>query len=351
MNIKITLAALSALALCSCTNNMKRVTKAEFSGEDLTAIARVERNSDSKAVKLKIKEDVSWEIYGGESIEQINFKKPLSKGKKAGEYEVDVPNGGRYYFQLITSKGNAILSERQLPMAGGYNFRDLGGRRTKDGRYVKWGKIFRSDDLFNLTDDDLSYLSSIPIKSIVDFRRDDEIMEAPDKLPESVEHIYAYSISPGNMNETMAKADPSQLEDVFIEEMLQMNVRMVTDPKIVEQYRKFFALLANDDNMPTIFHCAAGKDRTGMAAALILYALGVDDETILRDYLRSNTLLAGKYSSIIEKNPAFEPLMVVHQDYLKAGLDQINSSYGSVDSYLQDVLEVDIDAIREKYLY
>lgn len=345
-------AVVGAVALYMCNSTMKRVKVAEFSGDDLTAIAHIKRERVSKEAKFVIEKDMKWELYLGRSVEEIELGAPILKGDKAGSYDVPLPERGvRYYFQLITPKGNAILAERLLPMEGGYNFRDLGGMRTQEGRYVKWGKILRSDGLDRLEAADLHYLASIPLKSVVDFRYDREVEEAPDRLPHTVDNLYSYSVKPGSFYDFMAEVGDNPQKEQMVAEMKAMNIRMVTQSEIVEQYRKVFALLMNDEDVPLMFHCSAGKDRTGLAAALILHTLGVDWERIIEDYLESNLHLGDKYREEIEENPVMESLMVVKRKYIEAGMEKVKEQYGSIDSFVENELRVDVKAFRERFLY
>lgn len=336
----------AALAV-SCGGS--RTGHAGFSGEDMTGIVEIHREKETKSASVEVKEDMEWTLYAGPSVEQIDLSSYLCQYRADGTFPLEVPREGRSYFQLETPRGSAILAERHLPMEGGYNFRDLGGYRTTEGRYVKWGKFIRSDDMKGLTDSDLRYLASIPIRTVVDFRTEMEVELAPDRHPATVENSVALTVNPGNIigvpdGEITTSEHAVQL-------MEQMYRLMVSDQGVIEQYRRFFALLQEEKNIPLLYHCSAGKDRTGMASALILYALGVDSETVMKDYLLSNHYLGDKYASAIEAAPAARPMMEIQPSYLQAGLDEIKKLYGSVESYLTEQLKVDIPAFRDKYLY
>lgn len=333
----------------SC-NNSKNATHAEYAGDDLSGVARVVRDKQTKAASLNVEADGKWKLYAGTAVDSIDFSKPILEGEGKGTFAIPVSNTVRSYFQLVTDNGKAILAERHLPMTGGFNFRDLGGFKTTDGRYVKWGKIIRSDDLFHLTDADLTYLSSLPLISVVDFRSETEVQQAPDKLPESVTSYYPYSISPGNLSS--ASMDMSSLESLKGDTvMMQINEMLVSDTASIKRYRDYFALLQNEKNVPLLFHCSAGKDRTGMAAALTLFALGVDEETIMKDYLSSNEYLGDKYGEYIAKYPALKSLFEVRPKYIQAGIQWAKNEYGSMENYITKVLGADINKLREMYLY
>lgn len=345
-SLNITLLLFSLLFMVSCNNNLK---KAEYSGSDISDKVFITRDKQTKQASLVIDVEGKWSIYVGNTVESIDLSKALIMGEGRGIYSLAVSDTIRNYFQLVTQEGNTILAERHLPMKGGYNFRDLGGFRTQDGKYVKWGKVFRSDELHNLTDADLIYLKNIPLISIVDFRSETEIASAPDKNPASVLRNYALSINPGNLTsvDEIANLPEDKLKNI----MLDINRMLVTDSVCVDQYRTFFSLLQDEKDTPLMFHCTAGKDRTGMGAALFLYSLGVDEEDILQDYLSSNIYLKEKYADFTTLYPQFKSLMGVSPEYLKAGLDEIKTQYGSIDSYLTKTLNVDLNKMRELYLY
>lgn len=331
--------------LASCN---KEVTPG-YEGEDLTKVAKITRDKETKEASFKIDIDGKWELYAGPDVEHIDFSAPLLQGEYGGIYALDVPDSVRSYFQLVTEKGRALLAENHLPMEGGYNFRDLGGIKTTDNRYIKWGKLIRSDDMHHLTDADLTYLASLPVTTVVDFRSNDEIKVAPDRLPSTVKASYAYSMTPGNLSDfsTIFELLSTGVDTL----MQQMNVELVTDTAAIKRYHDFFALLQNEENIPLLYHCSAGKDRTGMGTALILFALGVDEETILSNYLQSNVYLADKYAQYINEYPQLKPLFEVKREFIEAGINQIKADYGTVENYLRTVLEVDIEKFREMYLY
>lgn len=233
-------------------------------------------------------------------------------------------------------------TSRLLPLQGAYNVRDLGGYPTAQGTQVKWRKVLRSGDLHQLTDTDLNYLSKISVKTYIDFRDTDEIKVAPDKTPESLEHEFALPISAGNIldiGKTAAEQAPTILVD-----MNKMFVRNCQDI-----YKEFFQIIQNDPYAPVLFHCSAGKDRTGFGAALLLSALGVDRALVMHDYLLSNRYLAGKYDAAVAANPILAPLVAAESVYLQAALDVIDTEFGGMDEYLTQNLDVDLNKIRTIY--
>ncbi|NDV56968.1 tyrosine-protein phosphatase [Bacteroides sp. 519] len=330
----------------ACNNSPKAV----YEGDDISGFAEITRDKQTKAAKITISKAEEWKLYAGLSVDEIDLSAPVLWGNEKGTFHIDAPDSVRSYFLLQTNKGKAIVAERHLPMTGGYNFRDLGGIKNKEGRYTKWGKIFRSDDLNMLTDADLQYLSSIPIVSIVDFRSEAEMQSAPDKLPASTIKSYPYSINPGNLS--TAAGELSDLLHMNMDTvMMQINAMMITEDAGILRFKDFFALLQDERNVPLMFHCSAGKDRTGMAAALVLSALGVSEERIMEDYLLSNQYIVDKYAKYVERHPQLKSLFQVKAEFIGAGLQRIKEEYGSIEDFLTNVLNVDIDKFRDMYLY
>ncbi|MFV0418599.1 MAG: tyrosine-protein phosphatase [Dysgonomonas sp.] len=341
---------IGTLATTSCENKTID-TRAKYTGEDISNNVAIIRDKTTKSASLQIYTQGQWSLYAGSSVENIDFEQPMAKGIDSGTFPLNISDSVRSYFQIVTEKGKAIVADRHMPITGGYNFRDLGGYRTSDGKYVKWGKVFRSDDLHSLIPEDLQYLSAIPLVSIVDFRAEDEINTQPDINPSSVKENYKYSINPGNLMEAV-RSDVSKLTAEAVDTlMMNLNELLVSDPNSVKQYKEYFKLLQNDSSTPLMFHCSAGKDRTGMGAALFLLALGVDEQTVLKDYLLSNVYLANKYAKYKADNPNLSGLFEVKPEFLKAGLEKIKKDYGSIENYLIKVLDIDIESLRNRYLY
>lgn len=310
--------------------------------------AKIIRNKYTKLASLEINTQGEWSLFAGNSPETINLEKPIASGKDQGIYPLYVSANERSYFKLITDHGEAILAETHLPMAGGYNFRDLGGMRSSNGKHIKWGKLFRTDDLYNLTPEDLQYLSSIPINYIVDFRYRDEYDIAPDKFPQSLKKSYLLSIRPGNLLD-LRKQDVVTKEDI-IEKMKELYRIMVSSRECITIFQEFFRIIERREN-PLIFHCSAGKDRTGAAAALLLFSLGIPYQAIMDDYMASNEYLGDKYLPLFEENPINKYLYTVRPEFLESAISEINSKYDSVEVYLKDILKVNTDKMKELYLF
>lgn len=319
-----------------------------YSDKDLINHITIKRNKSDHKIYLTISKNKAWTLYTAKQAESIEMSKPILNGTGEGIFPIDVDNNQHYVFLIVQDNKKILLSEKHLPMIGGYNFRDLGGLRNTEGRFIKWGKLFRSDDLSNLTDLDLGYLSSIPLRTIVDFRSQQEIEKAPSRIPDSVQNRYHLSIIPGDIYlfEEMMK----QPEEKMIENMKMLYRDLVSDDKCVSNYKRFFSEV-QANNGPLMYHCSAGKDRTGVATALILSALGIDEKTITEDYLSSNFYLDNKYHQYKVTYPQITPLIEVREEYLKAAIDKIIEDHGSVNTFLKNILDVDVEYLKESFLY
>jgi protein-tyrosine phosphatase len=229
---------------------------------------------------------------------------------------------------------------RIVPLEGAVNFRDLGGYQTAEGRHVRWGRVYRAARLFQLTDADLSRIDALGIKTVVDFRQSENATKFPDRLPEGVE----YHSMPVFENEPMSPRrvmfNRHRLLDIF-EDMYVSHIVERGAPIFGDLMR----LLADESHLPLVFHCTAGKDRTGVAAALILMALGVSREDIVNDYLLTNrsaqafidemtTQLGARNGRGVAVEQLY-PLMAASPRLIGAALDHIEARYGGVEPYLR----------------
>jgi protein-tyrosine phosphatase len=239
------------------------------------------------------------------------------------------------------------MTPRLLPLRGLYNVRDLGGYpldSVRAGRSrVKRGLLYRGGDLCPLSPEDRAVLEQRDIRTVVDFRDGGEKETAPDGAIGTARYLYELPIEAGNtLDFTGVRTGTNGT--ALMEELY----RLIVD-EARPQYRELFGILSEPRHTPLLFHCAAGKDRTGIGAALILSALGVNREIIYDDYLLSAVCLKDKYASWIAAAPHSEPLMSVRRSYLDAAFDAIDGDFGGVDAYVRDELGVDTELLRALY--
>lgn len=221
--------------------------------------------------------------------------------------------------------------------------RDMGGFKTANGGAVKRGLVFRSDELSRLTDMDVAALGNIGIKTVVDFRTKEEIAQYTDKYPPH-SRILDLSIDSGDLSYITGEIN----DETGPKLMREVNRRMVKWHMNV--FRDFFSLLMSGTDVPLLFHCAAGKDRTGFAAAMFLSSLGVPREDIFSDYMLSVGGVMKKYGAYIERVPHRASIMTARPDYLSAAFEEIEGSFDTVENYLTTKLCVNLDKMREIFV-
>lgn len=203
----------------------------------------------------------------------------LKTGAAGGQAEVSAATAPRPYFLLTDGKRETRVAERLLPLQGGRNFRDIGGYRTVDGKQVRWGKIYRSGVMAGLTGADMDYLSKLGVNTICDLRSPQERNAEPTPfLKVNGVEVVAFDY---NMDMSMGGLARMQTRDQAIDGFAQAYVGFLD--LLTPHYTQMFDRLVAGQ-APLTFNCSAGKDRTGMAAALVLSVLGVPRETIVADY-------------------------------------------------------------------
>ena len=229
-------------------------------------------------------------------------------------------------------------------MEGSINFRDFGGYKTLDGRQVKWRLLFRSGSLSMLSRTGTDVFSALNISVICDLRREDEATMglAPTHTPfHCRQHI---PIAPGS-NQMLRESiqDSTQTAADRVRFMTQITRELAGNHH--REYRELFEhLLAAKHGF--LLHCSAGKDRTGFGAALILAALGVDETTIMQDYLLTNeaaclhefmhTRMRDQYGEHFD-DASMDAISGVRTAYLQAAFDEIKLNHGSLDAYLEEI--------------
>ena len=185
---------------------------------------------------------------------------------------------------------------RLLPMDGSHNTRELGGYKTTDGKTIKWGKLFRSDKLSDISSADQEYLQNLGIKKIVDFRSKAEKTEDPNIIPTGIKYVEMPISVDGAMRskiEAVLKGETDRKVESFL---IDANREFVTD--YTDVYENFLRGLIDED-VPTLFHCTAGKDRAGFAAAITLIALGVSKADVITDYMKTNAFTQERNEEIL----------------------------------------------------
>jgi protein-tyrosine phosphatase len=332
------IAALVALQACKVSPNARNISR--YLDENVI----VERNYRGD-YNLLLDPPGEWKIYQGPSPDKIDW----TKATEVNGDKLRIPSPGedvyRNFFGLISPKGDTmIVSERLIPMEGQPNLRDIGGLPTEDGRFVKWGAIYRSGKLSDLSKNDLVYMAHLGIKSIVDLRNDIEIDKDPDRYPKGAKY-YQISLSDkeGKAYERIRQMvlregyRRAKAKALFLDVMRAFADTLAADVKPV-----FELLLSPKETTPLLYHCTGGKDRTGYMTAMILSALGVDRKTITDDYLMSNyyrseaNIKNMKRARLIGLDAeTLDYAILVRKEYMDAVFQVIDEKYGGTDAYLE----------------
>ena len=233
-----------------------------------------------------------------------------------------------------------------VALEGGSNFRDLGGYRTADGRSVRRGVVYRSAHLGNLTDTDRREISRLGVRTIVDLRGVNEAVETPHRVEGTGATIIGAHIEPG-VGERIrgAVADGSASPELmahFLTEHYRDYPR-----RCAPGFRTLFATLSDGARRPLVFHCTAGKDRTGFAAALLLSLLGVPWETVVGDYLRTNDLWTGHIGRYPELSADTRAAIVeARAAYLDAAFEAVREDFADPERFAEGALGLDRDTLQ-----
>jgi protein-tyrosine phosphatase len=289
---------------------------------------------------------VGWELEGepvavdvaiGTSADQLdhNFEVTVPAGNTS--LRVMRRPGGRQFVSVVPHRGGSavVAAERRIPFEGVTNFRDLGGYRTLSGRRVRWGQVFRSDALHGMSEADLGVYNELGLRAVYDLRREVERAERPN--PVLSRNLPILSRPAGDQTPVSLEATTSEEG-----ERVLFGIYIGHIDHAAPRFGELFSAMANDDGLPAVFHCHAGKDRTGLAAALLLGALGVERDTILDDYE-----LTGRYWQQAQRDQTFERLMnaglppeaaagvlSAPRWVLRSALEYLDREHGGTERYL-----------------
>jgi protein-tyrosine phosphatase len=232
--------------------------------------------------------------------------------------------------------GRALLARhqhRRIALEGSCNCRDLGGLRTARGGRTRHGRVFRSDALATLTDSDRATLADLDIRTVYDLRTDEERQRAPNLLHEETPRQQALGFLPRGNPEMFVAINAGQLSPAAARaQMCAQYERLALDHTdlLGRMYRGMLA----PNGAPALFHCASGKDRTGVGSAFLLLAVGVERDEVFEDYLISHyqRRAIDLFSGNAPDDAVFE-IMSAREEYLAAALAAIDREFGSFDAF------------------
>jgi protein-tyrosine phosphatase len=250
--------------------------------------------------------------------------------------------------------GTVVVAERRVPFAGITNLRDIGGYATADGGTTRWGRVFRADALHKLTEADLIGFHALGVRTVYDLRGEVERMEFPG--PVDSRHVPIV----GRLPDVMPPPLPADLTTIDGETMLR-DMYVGSLQHSATQIGTILRGVADPDEMPAVFHCHGGKDRTGVVAAVLLLALGVERETVLDDYEATSRYrqiehqqdsLANILASGVSPEAA-AGVLGTPRWAMAAALDAIDDRYAGIDAYLTGPVGLtarELSALREQLI-
>ncbi|WP_370030801.1 tyrosine-protein phosphatase [Qipengyuania mesophila] len=251
-----------------------------------------------------------------------------------------------------------MIRDPFLETQGIHNFRDYGGWRTKGGGQVRTGLLYRSGHHVEATDEDLAAIAPLGIHTVIDLRGESERSANPCRRVEGFDGEVVFYEGETTSSPPHMDIDPEMTAADFARErMLAVYTRMPDNPAMIEMFHRYLTILAEREGA-SLVHCYAGKDRTGVAATMLLHILGVSEDDQRREFLRTNEsptfdILARQSLPGIEARlgrkldeGAAKDLLGVREEYLERYLEIARARHGSLDGYLERAIGVD-DALRD----
>ena len=297
------------------------------------------------------------------------------------EFDIELKElTSRPYFLIKTKDSQYITAERTLPVEGMNNFRDMGGYETKTGQTVKWGKLYRSDHIYNATEKGIAYLRTLDIHTIIDYRSSVETKKYPNKR--IGDQVKTYQMDPSAHAAELAAQFQSSKEDEdasLINEIIEQKEQgtlvdhsdvvltqyrtFVSKKESQEAFSKMLAIVADPKAPAVVQHCRGGKDRTGFGSMLVLGTLGVKKEDLIEDYLltaknrveRNHAKMEG-YKKLTSDPVVLDQLysfIDTKPEFIEESIDTINENYGSIENYVKEELKLTgqtVEQMKRMYL-
>lgn len=263
-----------------------------------------------------------------------------------------VPTSERPVFPIVSNGDTVYRSNRHIEFKKVHNFRDMGGIRNKDGKQIIWGHFFRSGHLSKLKKKEYAKLDNLNVKTVIDLRTDKEIMKKPDRVPGGIEYknVQVYDDSEDMFSKTKKEVLKGRVTPVQSDSLVMefYKLYMTENPQLVRGIMDDVF----ESKEAVLFHCSAGKDRTGMIGAMILSILETDRETIVSEYMLSNNyrvsevegrMKLAKVGKVIFPKinyQVIENFSWIKPIYIEAMFQGIEEKYGSVDNYIEQGLKI-----------
>ncbi len=277
--------------------------------------------------------------------------------------------GAAFAQSPVMDLGRTLAPGESLGVASVPNLRDAGGYMTGNGAVVRRGLAYRSSGLNPVSPDDREKIARLGLKTTFDLRTAEEVKAHPDELLAGVRRVWL------NVLADAEGAGPALLEKLLrnpkeanaalgggkVEAMFEQAYRgFIALPSAKKAYRELFVALSQRDQLPSLYHCSTGKDRTGWTSAALLTLLGVPKDKVMEDFMRSNEYILPAYRREIDvfvaaggDHSIILAIFGVRYEYLEASFDEMQKRYGTIENYFAQALGIDAagqEALRDIYL-
>lgn len=344
---------------------------------------KMKRDGDQLVIKLKDAEPSEYQLLVGDEPKSSAVNRILMTSK-TGVFKIKVPRKElpKYFIikQANSNFSTNLFAERVLPLDHAINVRDMGGYVANDGRVLKWGILFRGDQLSKLDESDQQILTNYNLSTIVDYRSPHERKYNPNKFLPTVLQVLncdpqsSFSEAAANVvdlqgeNEKLVQSlENGEVPEKYIndrgENVIESYQDLVTSPVAQKAYGRMLKAIVRREDLPLFHHCRGGKDRTGFGSMLVLLLLDINKEDIVRDYMLTkiirkdrNQLKYDLYRELVQKKSYLDYLMAMidtREEYIEAAIDRIFELFETSENYFQKHFGLtmnEINGARDFYL-
>ena len=340
---------LNGLALTLLLSACGRVTP------HITAACEEDSASNSIIMKWETRPAIEGEVkvFASTDPDHIRENRPVATAPIANQWMTianNQPSQRHYYTLLFNDRYRVRVASRTVNVPGVQNFRDLGGYPVyAQHKRIRWGMLYRSAriDLSQpATRDKLNHLG---IRTVIDLRTPSESPLPAGTLPGQPRVVHI-PIPVDCLTDILADIDQQRIQPDTIGRIVERINRHIVAAN-APAFRQMFDILLDKENYPAVIQCSTGKGRTGIASALVLNALGVNDDDIMTDYRLSRfnipTAISYVYELPVRSQEALITLFSARENFLNAAKDEIERTYGSVDEYLTKAVGLQKDELKD----
>ena len=317
-----------------------------------------ENNVGNSIVKWETKPAIEGyvKVFASTDPDDIPEIRPVATANIADQWATvvtDDPAKRHYYTLLFNDKYRVRVATRNVNVPNVQNFRDLGGYPVyARHKQVRWGMLYRSAQIDLAQPATRDKLNNLGIRTLIDLRDTSEYSRtASDTLPGQPRVVHI-PIHAGNLADILTGIDRESIQSDTVYRIVERINRHIVAVH-ASDFRRIFDILLDEDNYPAVIYCTTGKGRTGIAAALLLSALGVNDEDIMDDYRLSNRYFdipaatSYAYQLPTRSQEALTTVYSAREGFLDAARDEIEHAYGSVDDYLRRAIGLEKEDLKQ----